>query len=178
MWFIFTLAVLDFLRGRDWKYRPPKAILYGIGGASFGLYYLLSGASSEAAILLGVVGFLGLWLGYSIGWGKYFAAFTGRYNPKEKDFFPADCVADWVYKKTKDGYLAGWIGMSIRHMLFSPLMLGIALITHDPHMVLSAVFCFSGGFVYAAMRFIPEKYAVLIAEPLRGALIASLMIGA
>ena len=113
----------------------------------------------------------------SMGWGKYFSAFNGRYQVKEKEFFLSDWVSDAIYEDTNNGYLAGTIGMALRGLLIAPLFLALSLYFSTPLLLAIGTACgLLQGFAYGIMRHVPETKAVTYAELLYGAIIAASLI--
>jgi hypothetical protein len=121
----------------------------------------LNHAAIQAAICLA-----GLMAGLIVGWGKGFAAITGRYFDKERDFMPADYVGHKVYVRTGDAKLAGIAFLTVRSMFFLPLFIALAAFTGDYYgYLLSSLFVFSMGIVYyGAGRLVSEDKAVRLAE--------------
>lgn len=119
------------------------------------------------ASVAGLIAFAGLYLGLVVGWGKGFAAITGRYNLSEKEAFPADYIANLVYIHNNDNAkLAGTVFMTVRSIFFFPLFIALAVATGDYYgYLLSSLSVLSMGVVYyGAGRVIEEKYAVRLAE--------------
>lgn len=119
------------------------------------------------ALVAGLIAFAGLYLGLVVGWGKGFAAITGRYDLSEKEAFPADYIANLVYIHSSDNAkLAGTVFMTARSIFFFPLFIALAAVTGDYYgYLLSSLFVLSMGVVYyGAGRVIEEKYAVRLAE--------------
>lgn len=174
---ILLLGILDFLRGREaLKPYTSKPITSALSGLVLSGVAFMHGAMYLDAALYGVITALGIYLGVVVGWGKYFAAFTGKYKPKEKDFFPADILGDVVFARIKNGHLAGFVGMSVRHILYYPLFVVLAAAFSTIVPMLVGLLCVFGAVPYALVRFIPEKYALMTAEFLRGCFIAALIV--
>lgn len=117
------------------------------------------------AAILGLITLVGLYLGLVFGWGKGFAAITGRYFANEKDFLPADLAGDYVFKKYGNAKLAGAVFLSVRSIAFLPLFIILASLTGDYGYLFGGLSVLSMGAVYyGAGRAVEEKYAVRLAE--------------
>jgi len=151
------------------QFSTKEKIIYTFtNGIASAIYGGLATYGLTQDYIAGIIVTAGLWIWDMLGWGKYFAAFNGRYNRKEKEFKPADIFAD----KISNGYLAGIVGMSIRGLMILPLFMGLAYYFSNPLIVgIGVVVGLLQGPVYGLMRILPEKYATTGAEPLMGALI-------
>jgi hypothetical protein len=126
------------------------------------------------AVIAGLIAFSGLYLGLVFGWGKGFAAITGRYFVDEKDFLPADLVGDWIYKKYGNAKLAGAAFFTARSIAFFPLFIVLAMATEEYGYLLSSLSVLSMGVVYyGAGRVIEESKAVRLAEVVYFAIIGA-----
>ena len=136
-----------------------------MGVAFFGLQLFYGQALIDAA-RMGLIAFVGLYVGLVVGWGKGFAAITGRYNPAEKEFWPADKVGDYVFTKYGNAKMAGVAFLTVRSILFLPLFITLARYTGDYYgYLLSSLFALSMGVVYyLAGRSVEESKAVRLAE--------------
>lgn len=172
--FILVVAVLHFLRGRDLPV-VNKVLTSALIGAAFGAYCYESGQNLYTSAIASVITFVGILLWVGPGWGKYFAAFHGRYSLREKEFFPADLIADTVYGKTNDPYLSGAIGMTIRAITGYPLFVALAAWLFDPLNILIGIGVLMQGPIYAVMRYIPERFALYAAEAITGLLMGTLL---
>jgi len=134
--------------------------------AGYGGYLLLAGFDWQDSGIGALIAGVGLYLGLLLGWGKGFAAITGRYNPAEREFWPADYIGDKVYAKTGDAYKAGAAFFTVRAVLFYPLFIGLGLYREDlSGFLLSGTLVFTMGVVYwLAGRLIGESRAVRLAE--------------
>jgi len=143
--YILLMGVLNVLRGSEVPFTNKliTSVLCGI------LTYMLAGS-----YVIGLVTWLGIWLWSVLGWGKYYSAFTGEYNYKEKEFILADKVTDYLYlKRIWSDYSVGMIGMAIRGLLILPLFVALSLIVGNSLVVLYGVLCgFLQGLCYAAPR--------------------------
>ena len=114
---------------------------------------------------------VGVWallvFGLVFGWGKGFAAITGRYFIDEKDFLPADLMGDLVFVKSGNAKLAGVVFFTVRSIAFLPLFIILAKATGDYGYLLSGLSVLSMGAVYyLAGRVIEESKSVRLAEVL------------
>lgn len=119
-----------------------------------------------AASLAGLLVFFGLYLGLIFGWGKGFAAITGRYFINEKDVWLADLAGDYVFKKYGNANAAGVAFFTGRSVLFLPLFVALAVCTGDYYgYLLSSLSVLSMGVIYyIAGHVIEESKAVRLAE--------------
>ncbi len=133
---------------------------------SYAAYCLAMGGGWLHAGISGLIAFALLFGGLLLGWGKGFAAITGRYNPAEKEFWPADKAGDWYFAKTGDAYDAGIVFLTVRAALFYPLFIGLAIYNQDfGGFLLSGVLVFTMGVIYwLAGKAVGEAKAVRVAE--------------
>lgn len=155
-------GLLNALRGGG---HVSRGLCVFIMGAAYGALLLAAGNGLLDSGVSGLVAVGGLWLGLSFGWGKGFAAITGRYNPEEKDFWPADKVGDLVYAKTNNAYKAGVAFLTVRAVLFYPLFIALAIWQQNTLLYFSGILVFLMGAVYyVSGRIIEESKAVRLAE--------------
>jgi len=132
---------------------------------SYAAYCLAMGSDWIHAGVSGLIALALLFGGLLLGWGKGFAAITGRYNPAEKEFWPADKAGDWYYARTGDAYNAGVIFLTVRAALFYPLFIALAVYNQDAAYLLSGVLVFTMGVIYwLAGKAVGEAKAVRVAE--------------
>ena len=128
-------------------------------------YLLLDGRTLIDSAVMGLIAFAGLFGGLVLGWGKGFAAITGRYFKDEKEFFPADWAGDYAFAASGNPKFAGAVFMTVRGMLFYPLFIALAAYTGLwlPYL-LSGLAVLSMGLVYWLAGLCGETRAVRIAE--------------
>lgn len=116
--------------------------------------------------------FAGFALWAVFGHGRYFAAFTGRYDPKEKEIRWIDWVGEKVFpynSKKKTNHMRGILCMGLRGMYLYPML---ALIGCP----LLGLLMFLQGATYGICYYVKEQHAVPCAEFLTGLLIAMVLI--
>ena len=165
---IFSLA--RAAHGGGYVSRMLSVYIMGIG---YGAYLLATGHGLAVSGISSLIAFCLLLGGLVLGWGKGFAAITGRYNPVEKEFWPADAVSDWVFSKWGNAKLAGAVFMTVRAMLFYPLFAAMAFYLDNYSLLLWGLSVFSMGLVYWLAGFAGEKHAVRIAEVVYFAIIGA-----
>ena len=165
---LVLFAGLNRLRGSG-RGRPlfSKGVTSALCGGLIAWHAYRAGVPLPQVAYAGAVTGLGVWLGVLLGWGKYFAAFHGRYDAAHQEFRPADTLANHVFAKTHDGHLAGIAGFTVRAVLFYPAFL--ALIWLNPWAALIGLGVLAQGLIYGAMRWVPEKIALPLAELAYGA---------
>lgn len=158
---IFGLA--RAAHGGGYVGRIVSVLIMAIG---YGAYLLLAGFDWQDSGLGALIAGIGLYLGLLLGWGKGFAAITGRYNPAEKEFWPADYVGDKVYAKTGDGYKAGVAFMTVRGALFIPVFIALGGYFGNvlPYALSSLAALTMGLVYYGAGKAVTESKAVRLAE--------------
>jgi len=134
--------------------------------AGYGGYLLLAGLDWQAAGIGALIAGVGLYLGLLLGWGKGFAAITGRYNPAEREFWPADYAGNWAYNKWGNARLAGVAFMTVRGTLFIPVFIALGIYFGGVlSYALSSLAALTMGLVYyGAGKAVEESKAVRLAE--------------
>jgi len=129
------------------------------------------------AAIAGLIAFVGLYIGLVVGWGKGFAAITGRYSTTEKEFLPADYVGDFTHLMYGDAKLSGAAFLTIRSMLFLPLFIALAFYTGEYGFLFTGLSVLSMGVVYyLAGVVIEETKAVRLAEVVYFAIIGAALL--
>jgi len=162
----FTFAICRALDGGDYVPRPVATLLMGLG---FGVTHYVAGNPLMVSGIAGLIVFLGMWLGLLFGW--QLAAIHSRYDPKERNFWPADMVGNWVFKKTSNGFSAGVAFFTVRAVMFYPVFAALAFFLAKPWLYASGLAVFTmGGVYWLAGRAIGEKHATRLAEYAMGAI--------
>ncbi len=168
---ILSIAAMNFVRGRGIIPKPFTSLLSGL---ATGLAAYLAGQTLQISAMIAACVFLGIYLWCLFGWGKYFSAFHGRDDVNEKEIGFIDWIGYKVYPPESGRNMArGVLCMAIRGCFIAPMFIGLAFILQSPYPLLGIIIGPLQGLYYGAMRFVPEKHAVMISEILYG-----LMLGA
>jgi hypothetical protein len=164
---IGIFGLINRLRGSDVPL-TNKVITSLVCGVIMGIY-------AENWVIFSIVS-IGIYIWAVFGWGKYFAAFHGRYNVNEKEFYPADLVADKLYLKGKlNANDAGMVGMAIRALLALPMFIGLGIYLNS-YLPLYGLLMALQGVIYRDMKYLPEEKAIPVAEVLTGCLLGGLIL--
>ena len=116
--------------------------------------------------------FAGFALWAVFGHGRYFASFTGRYDPNEKEIAWIDWVGEKVFPfngRKRTNRMRGILCMGLRGLYLYPMF---ALIGYP----LLGLLMFLQGATYGISSYVKEQHAVPCAEFLTGLLIALVLI--
>lgn len=168
---IISFSILNRIRGSEFG-RPffNKMTTSLLKGTLIGLYYYHISLNLTNSLLIGFITFLGIWLWAAPGWGLYFSSFTGRKNPVEEEIVIIDLLADLFFRDQatkKEIRRWGTFAMSLRGLFLLPLF-GFYGIYFSNSMWMVGLLSGFQGIIYGSMRFIPEKYAIGVAEYLIG----------
>lgn len=160
-----SFSILNALRGSHVIQRIICAGLMGVVAWCF------------TVVTIGYIVWIGMLIGLSFGWGKYFAVFTGNMDTiKESEVKPIDRIVNYIYgipSNIRQLKIWSFIAMTIRGGLFYPLFVGLSF--YNVNALLYGIGVFSMGLVYWLMNFAPEKYAVRTAKCLYGAILGGLV---
>lgn len=111
------------------------------------------------------------------GWGKYFAAWHGRYNPMEREQRWIDWVGEAVYPYNGDkerNHIRGALCMGLRGLYLMPFF--VMMTPYSLYAPIIGMGMFLQGLAYYVCRYVPERHAASVAEVLTGLLIAVLIL--
>lgn len=166
MTLLFLLPTLNMLAGRGyrWKFISTRWIRFMLMPFIVAEHY-----NFDITITIAAFASFALWA--SFGWGRYFSAFHGRYDPAEVEIRWIDWVGDKVYPNTTKwieyNRMRGVFCMGLRGLFLSPLL----LFTFPPGIVMM----WFQGWCYYLGRFVQESKAVPLAEFLTGLLMVVLI---
>ena len=122
--------------------------------------------------------FASLFFWQVFGWGKYFAAVHGHIDPNGGGMRWIDRAMDRLDLPTftaEERKRWGTVAMGLRQTLLIPFIVGLALLTGDPGKAWLAAFTPLFGLPYYIGGKLNQKYAVLIAELILGAMIGAIV---
>lgn len=173
-----ALSLLHFVRGRGWL---PKMAFTALAAISVAGQAYLNGWFLREVGLIGVIALCGIALWVAPGVGIGFRAFHGRAQAGETEIEWLDGWADLIAgtpPEPEGWYVSEWrqwgtVWMSLRGLFALPLFL--ALFWANPWAPAIGLGMALQGPIYGAMRYIPEKQAVMVAEILTGAWLGFLL---
>ncbi len=118
--------------------------------------------------------FASLFFWQVFGWGKYFAAIHGNIDPNGGGLRWVDRVMGWLdppLHTLEQRKRWGTVAMGLRMTLLAPFIIGLAFLTGEPNRAWLAAFTPFLGIPYYLGGKLSQKYSVLIAELIVGALI-------
>lgn len=175
--YIFCMALLNRARGSQlFGYTKSTTISRLVATFLMGLLSLAIGYG----VLDSLVIWLGLYLWSIRGWGKYFSAFMGNYNPDEREIKWIDELGDALVLETdeKSNRLRGALCMCLRGIYMYPMFIALGLLGH-PMAFIVGLCCLLQGVPYWLGKY-PKDMGVnpiLYAEPTWGACIGLMLIG-
>lgn len=172
LFIMMAFGIANALRGNDTLQRLSCASIMAIA-LSFAYY-------PSPIVLTGI--FIGLIIGLSFGWGKYFMAIDGNDARAEREFLPADWVLDRISPYIKSNYVYGAIGMALRWFIgFIPLMLIISWPDATTGLFRSLTIGIAAGIIYPLSGVICravslERWAVRGAEFFSGIMLGVMIL--
>lgn len=173
-------ALIEYERGRR-ELNPLSRVNYAIAVYLFAflVQYTFGGANTFLLALAGIL----IWK--LRGHGRYFAAFTGQWNPTEDEVGWVDWIVErlmpWggggIIPSSQDptgklwNYARGTLAMSLQGLYVIALfvlLFGVSL----PVIMIGAAVGLCKGVIYGGVRYAPEGIAVPIAEPVWGGTVA------
>ncbi len=160
------LGLLNRLRGSEFlKPYTSKGVISVLIGVISGLFtYYTDSVPVLQACISSVIVIAGVWIWASPGWGKYFSAYDGLDKSGEKEIGWIDYVGDKLVHGTTSSKnrIRGTLQMSLRGLYLYPMFMGLSY--YNIWALLVGLAVLLQGPVYAAMRVVPNTWAVPIAE--------------
>ena len=161
--YCLVVAILHRVRGSDWG-RPlvSKYITSSLTGFAAGGLSLWYGYSLMHGACIGLIIIAGVSLGVAFGWGEYF---DGSPKPNHEIEF----IDKLVSKVCLPGLGADILSMSIRHLFFAPMLIGLSFVSWSFSFLLVPALLVSGPLYF--IPGIPEKWRIEAAEIAVGLLV-------
>lgn len=174
--YLFLMALLNRARGTRLFEHTSSTVIGRV--VSMGGMVLVS----WLAFPIGIYEVLVIWAGLMLwcsagGWGKYFSAMHGKYDPNEHEIAWIDWAGTYVEMTDEcSNRLRGLFCMCLRGIYMYPIFIGLGLLGH-PWAFIIGLGSLLQGFPYYWARYIPnwDKYGIMAAELVWGAWIGMML---